>query len=73
MHTSPNVKMVNRFREVAGSWFCEPHEHNKWLYIQRELSDLRTIEPDHDWHIETTGEIGNWHRVEMVLDNSRQS
>lgn len=69
MHTTPNVKIVNKHRESAGAWFCDPTDmaadRARWDYIVKDVKALRVIEPQHDWHIEVTGELGNWHRAHI--------
>lgn len=63
MHTTPNVKIVNKHRESAGAWFCDATDLTRWRYITKDVKALQVIEPTHDWHIEVTGELGNWHRA----------
>jgi hypothetical protein len=56
-----NVRIVNKFREVGGSWIVAPDDA-KMAYVKKQLETYQAEEKDSDWHLETRGEVADWHR-----------
>lgn len=59
-----NVRLVNSNGNVDSSWNVEPGSSTRIAWSWNLLADYQREEPDSGWHLETRGDIAEWHRWE---------
>ena len=56
-----NVRLVDSDGNVDSSWTVRPGDSSRVEWSWNLLADYRRAEPEVGWHLETRGEITQWH------------
>jgi hypothetical protein len=66
-----NLRLVGKregiAQDIQGAWYVDPsgpQRAERIEYARKLLAEARQLEPGIDWHLETRGESGAWHRME---------
>ncbi len=61
MFLADNVRLVNGDGSVDSSWAVAPADAARITWSWQLLADYRAAEPAFGWHLETRGDLVDWH------------